>query len=989
MPKVSVIIPCYNHAHYLEAALASALCQSYTDWEAIVVDDGSTDDTAETAETFFGKFPQRQWKLVKQANGGLASARNAGVKHAAGEYILPLDADDMLSPVYLERTVPLLDDDPRLGYVYVVVDCFGEEHRTWTGGAFDFRKLLENNMMACSTLFRKKAWEEAGGYNPNMKFGFEDWNLWVGMGEKGWFGKFLQEPLFLYRKHGASMLKDTYAKHEEWSRARLIMNHPKLYPALAVEKAKLVLQQTEDSKSADKSKIYRKDLSLLIFHYEKPINPFGVNAGAEMALIHLGRALAKTGVNVTIAGNLSSPEGTYQGVRYVSTGVEYDYRTILEKEAPAHNTLLVSARADVLEASLKYPALRTRLLMLQIDSLSAAHKSPVEIDRLADRILCVSEAHKQQMTVQGLRPDKISILYNGADAELFRPAEVLRDPHRIVYAGALVPLKGVHNLIQAFFEVKKVYPDAVLDIYGSADMWSEREYIDPSANNPAVSGIYFNGKVPQTKLAEGFSRASLAVIPSLLQRPDPHPLTAMEAQSCECPVLVTPSGGLPEAVVEGITGRVLPDDRPESIKKALLEMLGNSAKLRQMGLAARERILREFTWDKTAERFLAILSQLDEKKEIVTVQPSVKKSPQDIRVGFITTFNQKCGLATYAAYLAEQYPPDKTVIFAEDSLDDRLGPDAPNVYRLWRRGSDDFTSLEKAIGQMNLDIVHINYQASIFTLKNFYLMLNRLRHSGIKVVVTNHVLDVENQYYLALAQCVDATLFHMEYSRIQWTQVKGDPQKVYIIPHGVPRIPAASREEMRKSLGIPDDLQLYISFGFVEPHKGIAENILALAALKGKFPFLYVVLGGAHPHNEEGQKYIQKCQDITDKLKLQDEVQFMLGYHPDEHIYVMLKAADAIIMNYQSNRYEASGATALALSSGSPIITSNAPPFSDLGMAVLRMTEKTSLAKLLIYLKDNQVLRSSIIKNAAALAEERSWFNTACRIREIYAKLIG
>jgi|GEM_PF-1071339 len=989
MPQVSVIIPCYNHAHYLEPALASVLCQSFTDWEAIIVDDGSTDNTAAAAEAFFAKFTERNWKLVRQENSGLASARNTGVKNASGEYILPLDADDLLSPVYLERTVPLLDTDPRLGYVYVIVDCFGEEHRTWSGGAFDFRKLLENNLMACSTLFRKKAWEEAGGYNPNMKYGFEDWDLWVAMGEKGWFGKFLQEPLFLYRKHGASMLKDTYAKYEQWSRARLIINHPKLYPSPALEKAKLLLEQAESIKNSDKPKTSLRDLSIMMFHYEKPINPLGVNAGAEMALIHLGRALAKTAVKVTIAGNLPCPEGTYQGVRYVSTGADYNYRKVLEKEASAHSVLLVSARADVLEESLKYPAFKSRLLMLQIDSLSAAHKSPEEIDRLADRILCVSQAHKQQMTAQGLRPEKISILYNGADAELFRPAAVPRDPHRIVYAGALVPLKGVHNLIQAFIEVKKAYPDAVLDIYGSADMWSEREYIDPSANNPAVSGIYFHGKVPQDKLAEGFSRAALAVIPSLQQRPDPHPLTAMEAQSCECPVLVTPSGGLPEALMEGITGRVLPDDRPESINKYLLDLLGDTDKLRQMGLAARERILREFTWDKTAERFLAILSQLNDKKAAGISPLPAKKAPQDIRVGIISTFNQRCGLATYAAYLAQQYPPDKTVIFAEDSLDDRLGTDAPNVHRLWRRGSDDYSFLEKAIRQTEVDIIHINYQASIFTYKNFYLMLNRLRQSGIKVVVTNHVLDEDNQYYLALAQCVDAIIFHMEYSRVQWTSVKGHPDQVHIIPHGVPRIPSTSKEEMRKSLGIPDDLQLYISFGFIEPHKGILENIIALKELKGKFPFLYVVLGGAHPHNEEGQKYIRQCQDTADKLGLTEEVQFMLGFHPDEHIYVMLKAADAIIMNYQSNRYEASGATALALSSGAPIVTSNAPPFSDLGISVLRMTEKTPLGKTLFHLKNNPLLRNLIMKNAAALAEERSWFNTARRIREIYAKLMS
>jgi len=400
-------------------------------------------------------------------------------------------------------------------------------------------------------------------------------------------------------------------------------------------------------------------------------------------------------------------------VRYITTGADYNYINILDKEASAHNTLLVSARADVLQASLKYPSFKRRLLLLQIDSLAASHLGPEEINRTADSILCVSQAHKQLMVKQGLKAEFISILYNGADAELFRPAAVTRNPHRIVYAGALVPLKGAHNLIQAFAEVKKTYPDAVLDIYSSADLWSEKEYIDASANNPAVSGVYFHGKVPQSQLVKAFSRAAVTVIPSLLQRPDPHPLTAMEAQACECPVLVTPSGGLPEAVVDGVTGRVLPHDRPEAMQKLLLEMLADPQQLRQMGIAARQRILREFTWDKTALRLQNLILKLkaneDRTQSIRIDQPAAEKSPHDIPVGFITTYNQKCGFATYASYLIEHYPPDKTVIFAEDSLDDRLDPDPANVYRLWRRGKNDFSALENAIKQADSDVVHINY----------------------------------------------------------------------------------------------------------------------------------------------------------------------------------------------------------------------------------------------------------------------------------------
>ena len=982
MPKVSIIIPCYNHAEYLEPALATVLAQSYTDWEAIIIDDGSSDNSAETAQKFFDKFPARKWKLVRQENAGLPSARNAGVRESSGEFILPLDADDLLHPLYLERTVPILEKTSNLGYVYVIVDCFGEEHRTWTGGEFDFGKLLENNLMACTTLYRKQAWSDAGGYNPNMKHGFEDWDLWVGMGEKGWFGKLLNEPLFLYRKHGSTMLTETYASYEDWSRSRLILNHPSLYPSELVEKAKFIIERTAELEAVTSDGKTGQADSILMFHYEKPIDPLGVNAGAEMALIHLGRALAKRGAKVTIAGNLPCEEGIYDGVRYVSAGENYDFQEILNKEANDHSVLLVSARADVIEESLKHPHLKTRLLLLQVDQLSVARIPAARINQICDGIFCVSEAQKELMVQQGIDSSKVTILYNGADPELFQPQPVPRDPHRIAYAGALVPLKGVHNLISAFMEVKKVYPNAVLDIFGSAGLWSEEEYLDPEKYDPALTGIHFYGKVPQPELAEAFSRASLSVVPSLLERPDPHPLTAMDAQSCECPVLVTPSGGLPETVEDNVTGRVLPDDKAESILKYLLEMLADPPKLREMGKAGRKRILAKFTWNNAA----GIVLNTAESARSSEKQPRRTEviSNGNIRTGVLSTYNQKCGLATYIAYLLEHYPPESTVIFAEDSADDRIGTDGPNVLRCWKRESEDYADLERAIGKSNIDILHINFQPAFFRKKSFYEMLVRLRNKGIKVVASLHVLEEENSQNINLSRTIDGALFHLPYIKLQWAQIGGNPHSTYIVPHGIPRIPSRPRHEIRQSLGIPDGYQVYVSFGFVEPHKGILENIQSLANLKGNFPFTYVILGDAHPRNPDGREYILKCQTVMKQLGLENEIQFMTEFHPQEQIYVMLKAADAIIMNYTSNRFESSGATALALSSGNPVITSNAPPFSDLGTAVIRMTEYYTLTKTLTDLRQKPHVRKYLQQKSAGIADDRSWANIARKIRGIY-----
>ena len=96
---ISIIVPCYNQAHFLNEVLQSVLDQSYSNWECIIVNDGSPDNTEEIALVWCTK--DKRFRYVKKENGGLSSARNAGITISQGEYILPLDADDKIYPSYL------------------------------------------------------------------------------------------------------------------------------------------------------------------------------------------------------------------------------------------------------------------------------------------------------------------------------------------------------------------------------------------------------------------------------------------------------------------------------------------------------------------------------------------------------------------------------------------------------------------------------------------------------------------------------------------------------------------------------------------------------------------------------------------------------------------------------------------------------------------------------------------------------------------------
>src|SRR3712207_5573157 len=110
-PLVSVVIPCYKQAHFLGEAIESVLAQSYPHFEVVVVDDGSTDNTSEVAARYPGV------RCVRQDNQGLAAARNSGLAHSKGEYLLFLDADDRLLPHALEVGVERLEAHPECAFV--------------------------------------------------------------------------------------------------------------------------------------------------------------------------------------------------------------------------------------------------------------------------------------------------------------------------------------------------------------------------------------------------------------------------------------------------------------------------------------------------------------------------------------------------------------------------------------------------------------------------------------------------------------------------------------------------------------------------------------------------------------------------------------------------------------------------------------------------------------------------------------------------------
>ena len=230
---VSIIVPCYKQAHFLNESLQSVLEQSYPYWECIVVDDGSPDDTKTVAQHWITK--DDRFKYVAKNNGGLSSARNAGIKTSKGELILPLDADDVLHPDYLSKCVPELQNHPETAIVSCYTKFFSNStnqviHELKPSGTTFHSLCFENNLIATS-LYRKSDWEAVGGYDETMKHGFEDWEFWVAITKSGKTYKVVPEFLFFYRKAKQSMLIDTLQYHRISNLEYVLHKHEAAYKA--------------------------------------------------------------------------------------------------------------------------------------------------------------------------------------------------------------------------------------------------------------------------------------------------------------------------------------------------------------------------------------------------------------------------------------------------------------------------------------------------------------------------------------------------------------------------------------------------------------------------------------------------------------------------------------------------------------------------------------------------------------------------------------
>jgi len=226
---ISVVITNYNYGVYLRNCVESVIDQDISSVEIIIVDDGSTDDSRAIIDQLMIDYPKQKIIPIFQKNSGQpAIPRNNGIRQARGEFILPLDADDMIARGYLKGCLEIIRKRPEVNLIYAdSIHVHPDKNVRHPPGVFAPGRINKANQIVIASLYSKILWEKTGGYKENVR-GYEDWDLWLNMSIHGAIPAYFNGVGLIYNAKGTGLFGDAKSKHEKLY-AQLILNNISAY----------------------------------------------------------------------------------------------------------------------------------------------------------------------------------------------------------------------------------------------------------------------------------------------------------------------------------------------------------------------------------------------------------------------------------------------------------------------------------------------------------------------------------------------------------------------------------------------------------------------------------------------------------------------------------------------------------------------------------------------------------------------------------------
>lgn len=347
--------------------------------------------------------------------------------------------------------------------------------------------------------------------------------------------------------------------------------------------------------------------------------------------------------------------------------------------------------------------------------------------------------------------------------------------------------------------------------------------------------------------------------------------------------------------------------------------------------AAADHILTDHTWAKVAER---------SERAVRSIAARAPTSPPT--VGWVSSYNTRCGIATYSAHLIDAFP-DRVTVFASHTTD-RIAPDGADVRRCWYQdGHDTLAGIQREISATNLQVVVIQFNYGFFNLPNLAALILRIKAQGRRVVMMMHATDdraVPPDKHLArirtaLKAC-DRLLVHSHHD-LNHLKSLGLEDNVALFPHGVPYIDAPALPAMTADRPV-----VLGTYGFFLPPKGLDQLIKAVALVRDQGAHVALEMVNAEYPVRSSVDAIAAARAQIAALGLHDHITLETGFLDDADSFARLSRTDALVFPYQKTAESASGAIRQALALDRPVIATPLRIFDDVDSLILRLPGTTA-----------------------------------------------
>jgi len=739
-PFFSILVPVYNHARYIGAALDSLLSQTDPDWEAVVVDDGSTDSTPDVLARYAAR--DRRIRVFRKPNGGVSTALNLGFRESAGNWICWLSSDDLFEPDKLAIHREWIAQFPDTKFFFTHFRQLDDttkqvsEPDLWHPVPPEDRQVIEmlrgSFVHGNSVCIRRDAFVSVGPFNEALRYA-QDYDLWMRLLVRV-RGVYIDRRTCVTRTHPSQQthLQNDACFFDSAKAAIQLINataFDQIFPSLDLsdpEQARTAFGWAMDvalnphafcyalgphpgllgrimewvwrcdnalnrelkghftwciraalKKVQDPQwrLIYKTTLTAAMgwhgpvpFRTVEPVDvglahywsikaqngaranalkaylvrfdsadipdnlpgsgtstefviiasqmgdriPKGAVYGAMQMTLETARCLMRTGRQVLLVAISGEPFGYVRGIPFLGMPDHEEVIRSMGRLAPI-DILIAISRADVLLSGASQ-----RCLIYHHNPYPIQGHVPVWILNLAKiPVVCVSMHSRKRQIELGIHPDLIHVVPNAYDATTFVPqGDVVRNPRAIVYAGHSNHYKGVDRAIRTFQKLKKLYPDAVLDVYGSGtlpwrvlepddldDAWLENNnYIKWESVERDCPGLHYQGEQSAGELAKAFRSASLLIMP--VRADETFGIVSLEAQACGCIPVLPRQGGLPETIRTGETGYLYEENTIDGLVAAVSELWNKELPSREMRRHAAEWVSEKFRFEITGQTFL-------------------------------------------------------------------------------------------------------------------------------------------------------------------------------------------------------------------------------------------------------------------------------------------------------------------------------------------------------------------------------------------------